>query len=81
MAWIGFEKNEWSATWLVEFSRQIYAVHFPDLAHDKWTRLIWNGGDNMASILAKILDGEITSEDLVDPCQIDRNEVSCILET
>ncbi|KAJ7352923.1 negative regulation of DNA replication [Desmophyllum pertusum] len=28
----------------------------------------------MASILAKILDGEITSEDLADPCHINRNE-------
>ena len=31
----------------------------------------------MASILDKILDGEITSEDLADPCQIVDDEVSC----
>lgn len=35
----------------------------------------------MASILAKILDGEITSEDLTDPRQTDRNEVTYILLT
>lgn len=35
----------------------------------------------MAYILAKILDGEITSEDLTDPRQIHRNEVTYILLT
>lgn len=41
----------------------------------------WNGGDDMASILAKILDGEITSEDLTDPRQTHGNEVTYILLT
>lgn len=66
--------------WL-NFRAKAGSDHFPDLAHDNWARWIWNGQENMAAILAKVLDGEITSHDLTGPCQIDSKVVSLLHTT